>query len=347
MRAWLLILTAIASSAYAQLPHINYRGVVNAASFMAPGLPAGALAQGSAVTIFGTNLGPTSSPSLAFPLQPKLGGVSVVLQQGSTSVSAFPLYVSTGQVNVIVPSNTPTGVVSLQLIYNNARSNSVPVTIVGSSFGIFAIAGGTGPGVLMNIVSDKVQPVNSLTSSATPSQLITLWGTGLGAGLNADNLAPQTGNLPVQTEVLVGGISAKVTYNGRSGCCAGIDQVNFEVPANAPLGCWVPVFVRTGGVTVSNSVTMAISSDGKACSEPSNAIAAPLIKGGSTARFLAARVAVHHDVGVSNPATRSPLAFLSASKAGEVHLGFNIRHSVPAKMFCWASSGTAHSSSMR
>ena len=300
MRAVLIGLLISISTAYAQSPHIQYRGVVNAASFMAPGLPAGAIARGSTISVFGSNLGPGSSPALAFPLQNVLGGVSIALKQGGTVVAAIPLFVSAGQINAIVPSNTPLGVVSLQLTFNSAVSNSVPVTITNSTFGIFAVAGGVGPGILQNYVSGSVQPVNSLSGPATPKQFMTLWGTGLGPGLNADNLAPQAGNLPVQTEVLVGGVSAKVDYNGRSPCCAGIDQVVFEVPPDAPLGCWVPVFVRTAGTTVSNSVTMAISADGKPCSEPSNAMAAPLLAGGRTARFLAARVAIHHDLGVSS-----------------------------------------------
>lgn len=54
-----------ASVSFAQLPYINYRGVVNAASFMSPGLPGGAVARGSAITIFGSNLGPKSRGAAA------------------------------------------------------------------------------------------------------------------------------------------------------------------------------------------------------------------------------------------------------------------------------------------
>ena len=52
----LLIVSAVAALAQ---PYINYRGVVNAASYSPQGLPAGSIARGSIFTIFGRNLGPT------------------------------------------------------------------------------------------------------------------------------------------------------------------------------------------------------------------------------------------------------------------------------------------------
>src|SRR5260370_41207230 len=103
----MFILLNIPQLGWAEQPYIYYRGIVNAASGMPPGLPGGAIARGSTISIFGTNLGPASSPTLAFPLQTTLGGVAITLTQGSTAVSAIPMFVSPGQVNEIVPSNAP------------------------------------------------------------------------------------------------------------------------------------------------------------------------------------------------------------------------------------------------
>ena len=47
-------------------PAIFDRGLVNSASFMAAGLPGGSIAQGSTFSIFGQNLGPSSSPPLSY-----------------------------------------------------------------------------------------------------------------------------------------------------------------------------------------------------------------------------------------------------------------------------------------
>ena len=58
----------VASTICFAQPLIAPRGIVNGASFMTRGLPAGSIAQGSLFTIFGVRLGPSSSPSLSFPL---------------------------------------------------------------------------------------------------------------------------------------------------------------------------------------------------------------------------------------------------------------------------------------
>jgi hypothetical protein len=175
-----------------------------------------------------------------------------------------------------------------------------PLRITANAFGIFtALGAGLGPGVLQNFITAANQPYNQPAIPAQPGQVITLWGTGLGA-VTSDTVAPTAGNLPVQTEVFVGGVSAAVAYNGRTPCCAGIDQVVFTVPANAPHGCWVPVYVRLGGTTVSNVVTMAIEPSGTPCStDIFPQISGVLVNGGTAGAAGVARVATHEDIGTS------------------------------------------------
>src|SRR5712692_7859995 len=198
----------------AQPPLISPRAVVNAASFMSPGLPSGAIAQGSIFTIFGVNIGPASSPPLAFPLSTNLGGVSIKIIQGNTSVDGFPIFVSPTQVNAIMPSNAPLGMASVQITFNNnPKTNMAPVRIVSSSVGVFAIRAGIGPGIFFNFLAQDNQPLNSPAVPATPGQVITLYGTGLGPAVGfADNIAPPAVKLPIATEVFVGGKSAIVAY---------------------------------------------------------------------------------------------------------------------------------------
>lgn len=267
-------------SLFAQPPQIFYRSVVNAAHFLPPGLPQGSVARGSVVSIFGARLGPATSPALAFPLSETLGGVSIRVSQGSTSVAGYPLFVSAGQINAIIPSNAPLGASSLTVTYNGRESAVAPIRIVNSSFGIYTALGtGNGPGIFQNFVSQAVQPVNAPATAARPGQVVTLWGTGLGPVTHADNIAPNPASLPTQAEVFVGGTPATISYSGRSPCCAGSDQIVFIVPANTPLGCWVPVEVRTEGRNVSNVVTMAISSDESPCVDSANPYAAA-VRGG-------------------------------------------------------------------
>jgi uncharacterized protein (TIGR03437 family) len=318
-----LCVAAIGMGAHAQQPFVFYRGVLNAASFMPQGLPGGGIARGSAFTIFGRSLGPASSPTLAFPLQTTLGGVAVTITGGSQTVNAIPIFVGPGQINAIMPSNAPLGNVTLRVTVNNVRSNPSTIRVVESAPGLFSVnPGGLGPAVAQNFITSAEQPVNSLQQPARAGQTITLWGTGLGPVTFGDNVAPVAGNLPIRTEAFVGGKAARVVYNGRSPCCASIDMVIFEVPADAPTGCWVPVYVRTAGANVSNTVTMAIGGDGTSCTEPQNPLARALINGGSISSFVAARLSVRHDIGVRQP--RDALSeFVGGWTAEERKLPFN------------------------
>ena len=160
--------------------------------------------------------------------------------------------------------------------------------------------------------------------AAQPGQTFILYGTGLGAGLNPDNVAPQAGNLATKTEVFVGGQTAAIQYNGRSPCCAGLDQIVFQVPANAPLGCWVPVQIRTSGATVSNTVTMAISADGSPCSDAGNALTAPFLAGQKIGLVALLRTDINEDVGLKKTGN---------AKTDAAMLTFQQENPIPAAPF--------------
>lgn len=276
------------------------RGIVNAASFVSPGLPGGGIAQGSVFAIFGSSLGPTSSPPLtAFPLATMLGGVSIKVSQGATSVNAIPLYVSPGQLNAIMPSNAPLGLDSVQVTFNGKAGNASPVRVVASSVGVFSVnQAGTGPVAMYNFITAANQPLNTNQAPAQPGQVVTLYGTGLGAAIGADNTAPVVQNLPITIQISVGGQTASALYYGRTSCCAGIDQVDFTVPLTAPSGCWVPVYAQTNGAIVSNVVTMAIAGVGANCFDGLNPSQQNFLKGGKIGALVALRSSVHEDIGV-------------------------------------------------
>ncbi|MDP8979306.1 MAG: hypothetical protein M3O35_01800 [Acidobacteriota bacterium] len=300
MRQSLLALLC-APAIFAQ-PLISPRAVVNAASFMAAGLPSGSIPRGAIFTMFGRTLGPDSSPPLAFPLSSTLGGVSIKVIQGNTSVNAIPLFVSANQINAIMPSNAPLGMVSIQVTNGQVQGNFAPVRVVNSSFGAFTFTGaGLGPAAVTNFIAQDSQPFNSPKAPAKPNQVVTLYGIGLGPATFPDNGPPVAGNLPTKTEVFVGGKSASLLYNGRSPCCAGLDQIVFTVPADAPSGCFVPVTVRTEGTISGNTVTIAITPDGSPCSEPNSALTKEIVNGGHFGAVLLSRFSLHEDVGTKTP----------------------------------------------
>jgi uncharacterized protein (TIGR03437 family) len=300
-------------------PYINARGVINTASFAAPNLPGGAVAQGSVFTILGSGLGPVKPvQATSLPLGITLGGVSVRVFQGTRVVSALPLYVSSSQINAILPSNAPLGRVSVHISSGGAISNPAPFTVVSSSFGIFswnaldvfnpsgssaifkANSFGSGPALALNedFITGGAQ--NSTAQPARPRQAVTVWGTGLGPNIGSDSILPYQFDLPVPVEVFVGGVPAAVNASRRSRH-PGVDNITFVVPDGAPLGCYVPVQVRTAAVTVSNTVTISISADGSACSDSFNPLESYVLNGGAIGEVFTVRTSTRIDIGVAAP----------------------------------------------
>jgi uncharacterized protein (TIGR03437 family) len=243
---------------------------VNVASFANPSLPNGAVAQGSMFTVFGSNIGPATLVQVdEFPLPPQLGGTSIKVTVGGTTVDAIMIFSAAGQVGAVLPSNTPLGTGTLTLTYNGQAGAPIPITVVAHSFGTFGInQAGSGPAVLTNALDPF--SVNSVFNSALPGEQWDIWGTGVGAVAGDEAAMPLPGDLPYNVQVLVGATAAQVLYRGRSGCCVGVDQIRFVVPAGTT-GCYVPITVTVEGV-VSNFTTMAINPTSGPCSDPASGL---------------------------------------------------------------------------
>lgn len=298
------VFTLLAPAAAFGQPYVAYRGVLNVASYLTPGLPNGSIARGSMFALFGRGVGPaTPAQAEAFPLQTTLAGVSIELVQGATRLNALPVFVSGGQINAILPSNTPLGRVALRVSLNGQQSNPVSIMVTDSSVGLFAVnSAGFGPASAYNYVPPPDIQINSLAASAMRGQIVTLYGTGLGAVGHPDQLQPVVESLPIPVEIHVGGKRVtNILYSGRTPCCSGIDQYVFAVPADAPAGCFVPVVVRTRGAMVSNTVTMAIELAGAPCSDAHNPLNALFRAGGRTAIGHLLREDLHVDLRVGQP----------------------------------------------
>ncbi len=251
--------------AAAAQPVVTPNGIVNAASSSPIPMPNSAIARGSMFSIYGQNMGPSTSPALTWPLKDDLGGVVVNIQPSSGQAQrAILLYVSPGQINAILPSTVSEGQATLKVTYNGATSAPQGFTVVKSSVGLLARnMRGNGPGVVQNYHTGT-PAFNSVAESAIPGGVAVLWGTGLGPVTFDEKQPPKQGDLSSGAEVWVAGQRATVDYAGRS-TSAGQDQINFVVPTNIE-ACYVPVFVKVGNV-VSNTITMSISKTGKVCSD--------------------------------------------------------------------------------
>jgi len=239
------------------LPQI--RSILNAASYAQPGLPNSGIARGSVFVVFGSDLGPEDlMQSAGFPLQTSLGGTSVRVTVGTTTVDALLLYAWKNQVSAVLPSATPEGIGLLEVTYNGHTGQAGAVRVVRSSPGILTQdQSGAGQALAMNFNSATDQPRNTLSRPAKTGQVVTVWATGLGPISGSDAVVPVSGDFNINMQLFVGGKPATVRYKGRSGCCSGVDQITFEVPAGVS-GCYVPMLAQVDNV-VSNFTTISVA----------------------------------------------------------------------------------------
>ena len=260
---------------------VTVSAVLNGASYALPGLPNSGIAQGSIFIVFGQNLGPAAIVQVnKFPLPtvpPGLAGTSIKVTVAGTTVDAIMLYTLATQVAAVLPSSTPLGTGTLTLTYNGQTSDPAPITVVKSSFGMFTLnQAGSGAAVLQNVNSATDRPINGSTKAAHPGQVMILWGTGIGPVAGDEAAGPLPGDMKsLDLHVWVGGVQATVQYRGRSGCCTGIDQIVFVVPAGVD-GCVVPVYVQIGNI-ISNFGSMSIAKSGSVCAD-ANGLSASLIQ---------------------------------------------------------------------
>ena len=210
---------------------------VNAASYLNAGLPNGKLAQGGMFILFGAEMGPVSLGIIStFPLPTNLTGTSARVTVGATTVDCIMIYTSASQIAAILASNVPTGNGTLTVTYNGQTSPPLNIEIAQSNFGIFALnEGGSGHGIFLDPVTNEV---NTLLNATNPAATLDIWGTGLGPVSGDEVAGPLPGDMShVDVQVWVGDKQAEVTYRGRSGCCAGIDQIRFIVPSGLGLLC--------------------------------------------------------------------------------------------------------------
>jgi len=271
----LLLLSALVSTLSAA-PAIT--SVANAASNISLASP---LAQGAIFVIYGSGLGPSTIAFAPAAFQSStLSGTSVAVTVGATTVSALMYYTSAKQVAALLPSDTPTGSATITVTYQGEASNTLTVGVVANNLGVFSLdSSGAGPGIVTyadySLVSAaKASPCggpNTACGAANPGDTLILWGTGLGPITGSDAMGAGLGvNMPdIPLTLWLGGVQAPVTYQGRSGCCIGEDQIVFTVPNNVPTGCAVPLVVQIDN-HISNTTVMPVAALGDRNCTPTN-----------------------------------------------------------------------------
>jgi uncharacterized protein (TIGR03437 family) len=236
----------------AAIPAIS--SVTNAASF-APG----PISPGEFVTIFGSSIGPVDPASLLLDGTGKVSKSLANVQVFFDSSAAPIVYVSNGQVSVIVPYELASGSVTLvKVVYQGVSSNVMPIRVIDSVPAIF-VADSSGQGAILN----GDMSANSVQNGALPGSFISIYATGEGqtdpAGVDGMIAGPAVPKPLLVVTAKVDGIPADVSYYGAApGLASGVMQVNVKIPLGVRRGVSVPVEIGVGAASSQAGVTVAI-----------------------------------------------------------------------------------------
>ena len=217
-------------------PAVAPHAIVNAAS------GAVGMAPGAWVSLFGTNLATASYAATSADL---VGGyLPTTLQNVSVSIDGKPAYldyVSPGQLNVLVPSDSNTGSVAVTVTNGNTTSSSITASMQAILPGLFTsggyvIAVRPSDNTIINGTGAAV-PGYTTAAAAKAGDTLEIYGTGFGpTTTSVDPGLVFTGAYPTSAAVTVtlGGVPASVLFAGLVG--AGLYQINVTVPAGLTAG---------------------------------------------------------------------------------------------------------------
>jgi len=238
--ATLLIQAANAVPQYVEVPVVllvgpsggtAIGGVTNGASFQQ------AFAPGMILSVFGSQLAASTQAASSLPLPATLGGASATVN----GIPAPFYYASPGQLNVQIPYETGAGPAVLG-VNNNGQVAAFVFPVSAAAPGTFIdlnhapalvpYSSGKRGDTLLAFITGEGDVSPALATGATPFLYTPI------------PLLPQP-MLPVT--VTVGGAAAQIAFAGIPPGLAGVTQINFVVPQDAPLGS-NPVIVTVGGV---------------------------------------------------------------------------------------------------
>ena len=202
-------------------------GVANAA-----GGRAGILSPNAYYSLFGSDLGT------------RQGLVSVYDGAGQERTGVV-VYTSPGQVNFRTPQDQPLGAAVIKYVRDDGAVATLNATTESADPGIFAIVFGAGANTGQRVTTER---------PARPADILSIYATGLGAD-------------SASTVVQMGSARVLPSYAGEAPGFAGLNQVNFTVPADLAAGP-VSVTLVVGGRT-SNAIGIVIAGSTQAATLPS------------------------------------------------------------------------------
>jgi uncharacterized protein (TIGR03437 family) len=241
------------------VPAIASNGILSAASGVA------GVAPGSWISIYGTNLSPTtdvvaSSDLVSNYLPTTFQNVSVLID----GEPAYLDYISPTQINLLAPADSNTGSVQVTVTNANGTSSAATVTLQAILPGLFVLSNyvravRASDGAIINGTGNAESGYTTV-ATATAGDVIELYGTGFGpttpsvaAGLVFTGAYPTSNPVTVS----VGGIPAVVSFAGLSG--PGLCQINLTVPAGLTAGDNA-IIAKVGGYSTQSTALLKIAS---------------------------------------------------------------------------------------
>jgi uncharacterized protein (TIGR03437 family) len=189
-----------------------------------------AVAPETIASSYGSNLAAVSLQASSQPLPTSLGGVSMTVTDANGGVFPASLfYVSSTQVNWLVPKGAAAGVATVTLANGSATTTYTGTVLISSTAPGLYSANQTGQGPAAAQVTDGQNYFNTSQCSGgkctltpidvTAQPYLVLYGAGIRGAAQAN------------VSVKIGNIAVPVTYAGAQGAFAGLDQVNVSLPS--------------------------------------------------------------------------------------------------------------------
>jgi uncharacterized protein (TIGR03437 family) len=248
------------------------------------------VAPGSIIVVKGSNLSASGFTQFGFPLPTQSTGsdkaqITFTPTSGGSGTQAYLIYTynqsGVNQLAAIVPSSLAAGTYNVAVTANGTTSAPFQTTVVKQKAELFTgDASGSGLALAQNVVSSTQYDINRFTtgtvggftiSPAKPGAYMVAYATGIGAVSGGDNVgsAGIDETASANVKVIVGGVSVPALYIGRVQGLAGLDQVNFQLPANVPTGCTTTFQISENGtLSAPTFIAIAPSAGASACVQP-------------------------------------------------------------------------------
>jgi uncharacterized protein (TIGR03437 family) len=247
------------------------------------------IAQGSIFVVKGTNLSASGFiQNSGFPLSTTLSNVKITFTPtgGAAGTDCYMIYLynqgGVNQLAALLPSTVAAGSYSVVVNNNGTAGPGFSVTVVKSKVGLITRnSAGTGLSVIQNYVSGTQIDIDAYTSqnvggvslsAGFPGETMVAYGTGFGAVPGAaDNTASAGYNFAANGHtviVILGGTNITPAYAGRTPGSAGLDQINYVLPANVPTGCAVTMQISYDGVLSPVTTVSIAPAQGQPCVQP-------------------------------------------------------------------------------